>query len=137
MSDETGARPINDEDLLATAIPIPHDEDDGSMEPEEVHARPAIDGVPVIPSSKIRRFDNSTAIAEHGWRRRPHKDGRGAVRMKTFVAKLRPEAIEHLDEQINQWLDAHDEFEVKLVSSSIGTLTGKSAEEALFVTVWV
>lgn len=132
MSDKPHS-PISDDDLLANAIPIP-DDDNAAIDLEEAPARAATS---VVASSKIRTFDNSLAIAEHRWRRSTHKDGSGAVRMKTFVAKLRPEAIEHMDEQINQWLDTHGDYEVKLVTSSIGTLTGKNAEEAMFVTVWV
>src|SRR3546814_6706912 len=114
---------IRDDELLAQAIPIPdeEDEDDASVELEEApaHAEPS------AASRRIRTFDNSTAIAHHDWRRPTNKDGCGAVRVRSFVAKLRPEAIEHMDEQINQWLDQHPDYAVQFATSAIGTLTGK------------
>ncbi|MEM6332604.1 MAG: hypothetical protein AAF823_04615, partial [Planctomycetota bacterium] len=41
------------------------------------------------------------------------------------------------DEQVNEWLDAHPEYEVKFVSQSIGKLVGKNTEDALFMSIWV
>ena len=88
-------------------------------------------------SSKITAFGNEHQHHEHQWKRQPVNTGKGAVRVKTFVAKLRLDAIEHLDEQINEWLDAHPEYEVKFTTTSIGPLIGKLTEDALFVNVWV
>ena len=54
-----------------------------------------------------------------------------------FVGKLRADALEHMDEQINTWLDEHTEFEAKFVSTAVGELIGKNKEAALFVSVWI
>ncbi len=71
------------------------------------------------------------------WQRPTNKDGTGATHVKTFTAKLRADTLAHLDEQINQWLDEHPEYEVKFVNTHIGPLKGKETEDALIVNVWV
>ena len=86
--------------------------------------------------SMIRSFD-SRVPQEQSWKRPTNKTGTGATHVKTFYCKLRPDAIEHLDAQINRWLDAHPDFEVKQITSSVGKLVGKRIEDALFLNVWV
>ena len=88
------------------------------------------------PAKAIQTFDRHKGW-HADWKRQPNKTGTGATHMRTFVAKLRLDAIEHVDEQINEWLEQNPEFEVKLVTASVGILTGKLKEEAMFVTVWV
>ena len=44
---------------------------------------------------------------------------------------------EQISDRINEWLDAHPQYEVKFVSSSIGVMTGKLKEPALICQVWV
>ena len=122
-----------DDDLLANAIPI--EEIKEAEEAEEEESSP-IELTDSGEGKKIESFDR-----HHGWRgdwkRKTNKTGEGATHMRTFVSKLRLDAIEHVDEQINEWLDQNPEFEVKFVTASIGILTGKLKEEAMFVTVWV
>jgi hypothetical protein len=43
----------------------------------------------------------------------------------------------YLDQQINEWLDAHPQYEVKFTSSAIGDFTGKVKEPHLIIQVWV
>ena len=69
--------------------------------------------------------------------RQPSAEARGACHSRTFFAKLRPDAIELLDDQINQWLDENPGYEVKFVSTSTGEMMGKQREPTLFVSVWV
>jgi len=87
-------------------------------------------------SSKIQQFAQRKAHEDH-WNRTPNTTGKGAIHVKTFVTKLRIDAIEHLDEQVNEWLDTHPEYEVKFVSTATGKLVGKNTEDALFMNVWV
>lgn len=96
------------------------------------------DGSPV-PGSKIRAFDQglSGAKGAESWKRKPTVTGNGAVHCKSFHAKLTGESLEYLDKQINDWLDAHPDYEVKLVTSTIGEWTGKLKEPNLIVQVWV
>jgi hypothetical protein len=142
---------LSDVDLLERAIPIdPNevDEDDdnaeapqaagqGELQPIDIAARSddASDGK-AGKSSKIKAFGERRPH-EDQWQRQPNVTGQGAIHCKTFVAKLRYDAIEHLDEQVNHWLDNHPEYEVKFVTTTVGTLRGKLMEEALFMNVWV
>lgn len=74
---------------------------------------------------------------EDTWARTPNTTGAGAIHVKTFHCKLTEDAINYMDQTINEWLDAHPQYEVKFVSSTIGTMTGKLKEPALFCQVWV
>ena len=150
--------PVSDEDLLANAIPIDLSEED---EAEEQHAKfkKADDGLQragededLVPidleapdpdldpsqASKIQVFGQAIRKphSDH-WNRTPNSTGTGAIHVKTFVAKLRLDAIDNLDEQVNEWLDAHPEYEVKFVTTSVGKLVGKISEDAIFMNVWV
>ena len=130
--------PTNDDDLLETAIPIPHEEGDDLDELAPIEADDVLGGDhdDNAAKAKIRQFAQRKIHEEH-WNRTPNTTGAGAIHVKTFVTKLRLEAVEHLDEQVNQWLDAHPEYEVKFVTTTIGRLIGKNTEDALFMSVWV
>jgi len=133
---------ISDEELLADAIPIDVNATDANEGTDhDAQALTPIDldetaSSSVVGSSKIRTFDTHKPHIDH-WKRTPNVTGSGAIHVKTFVTKLRLDAINHLDDQINEWLDNHSEYEVKFVSQSIGQLVGKNTEDALFVSVWV
>jgi hypothetical protein len=86
---------------------------------------------------KIQAFGGSGMKTERAGGRKPHITGAGAVKVKTFYTKLRADAIEFMDEQVNTWLEQHPEYEVKFVSSTIGPMVGKTTEPALIVSVWV
>ncbi|MFG0331455.1 MAG: hypothetical protein ACF8PN_16320 [Phycisphaerales bacterium] len=92
-------------------------------------------GATVIGSSKIRT--NERVRHEDVWNRTPNQNGTGAMHVRTFHSKLTDESLVYLDQSINEWLDSHPEYEVKLVTTSIGTFTGKTKEPALIVQVWV
>lgn len=133
-------KPKTDEELLAEAIPIEEVED---AEPVEKPAAKSGAGIELVTAEeaassgrKIHRFGDQVRHEEK-WNRTPNSPGTGAIHVKTFVSKLRLDAIEHMDQQINEWLDAHPQYEVKMVSSSIGVLVGKINEPALFLNVWV
>ena len=128
----------NDDDLLANAIPIEDpDDQDSSSDPEGLAALDLMEsGDDDDGENKIQSFDQRSAYQEK-WKRPVTKSGQGASHVRTFVCKLRLDAIEHLDEQVNEWLDEHPEYEVKFVSTATGILTGKLKEEAIFMNVWV
>lgn len=146
------SRSASDEDLLAEAIPIEEgDEEAESPSPEEGSSRSYQQDDELAPID-IAESDAPTDVGakstrihalgerkphEDSWQRKTNVTGQGAIHCKTFIAKLRYDAMEHLDEQINHWLDAHPEYEVKFVTTTVGTLRGKLLEEALFVNVWV
>ena len=96
-------------------------------------------GAPPEQVNKIRAFEQKLTGGRHedNWNRTPNVTGTGAIHVKSFHAKLTGESLEFLDQQINQWLDAHPQYEVKFVSTSVGEWTGKLKEPNLIVQVWV
>lgn len=91
---------------------------------------------PGTAGSKIRMFGQDKRHEEQ-WSRTPNTTGSGAIHVKTFHCKLTEDALTYMDQAVNEWLDAHPQYEVKFVSSSIGTMTGKLKEPALICQVWV
>ena len=135
------SKPTREEQLLANAIPIDVNETDANDGTDhDAEALKPIDmdepTSSVVGSNKIRTFDTRKPHDEN-WKRTPNITHSGAIHVKTFVTKLRLDAIDHLDQQINEWLDNHPEYEVKFVNQSIGKLVGKNTEDAIFVSVWV
>ena len=88
---------------------------------------------------KIRAFDTKLAGNKHedSWNRSPNVTGTGAIHVKSFHCKLTGDSLENLDRQINEWLDAHPQYEVKQVTSTVGDWSGKLKEANLIVQVWV
>lgn len=98
--------------------------------------------LPVAESSTPGAIGKITAFGkdrrpEDSWQRKPNTTGSGASHVKTFHCKLTDDALAYMDQSINEWLDAHPQYEVKFVSSTIGMLTGKLKEPALICQVWV
>jgi len=87
----------------------------------------------------IRSFDQSLGGARHeeSWNRTPNTTGAGAIHVKSFHCKLSSESLAYLDQQVNEWLDAHPQYEVKFVSTAQGEWIGKTKETHLIVQVWV
>ena len=147
MAQNEQAVPQEDE-LLANAIPISEieEEAEGAAPPAAAAGTAATLLPPVsidlaetdqqAPKAAIRTFNTRVRQEEH-WHRKPNTTGQGAVHLKTFVCKLRQDAVDNLDVQVNEWLEAHPEFEVKFVTATTGNLTGKLTEPALFLNIWV
>ena len=142
----------SNEELLANAIPIDpsmlaDDEEPaaasagsgGGDDLAAIELEPVEDGDSSsdAPKRTIQTFGSKQMRHEDNWNRSPNVTGQGAIHVRTFVSKLRLDAIEYLDNQINEWLDEHPQYEVKFVTQSIGKLIGKNTEDALFVSVWV
>lgn len=89
--------------------------------------------------SKIRNFEQRLSNSKHedSWNRSPNSTGTGAIHVKSFHCRLTGDSLEFLDRQINEWLDAHPQYEVKMVTSAMGTWSGKLKEPNLIVNVWV
>lgn len=118
---------IPEEDMaLDDTLPIDY--------PSPTHAQNSND-----PATKIRTFEQTLRTGRHEdkWNRTPNSTGTGAIHVKSFHCKLTGDSLSFLDQQINEWLDAHPQYEVKLVTTSIGTWTGKLKEPNLIVNVWV
>lgn len=76
------------------------------------------------------------SVRKNAWQRQPNLTHTGAVRIRTFHGKLSQQGLEYLDNQVNEWLDAHPEVEVKSVTSTVGTFEGKMREPALILNLW-
>lgn len=94
---------------------------------------------PAAPASQVTKIQSLATHRHHEerWKRTPNTTGTGAVHVKTFHCKLTEDALHFMDQAINEWLDAHPQYEVKFVTSSVGTFTGKLKEPALICQVWV
>jgi len=92
---------------------------------------------PAVGGSKITSFGGKPKRHEDIWSRTPNTTGKGAIHTKTFHCKLTADALVYLDQCINEWLDAHPQYEVKFVSSTVGTISGKLKEPNLICQVWV
>ena len=62
--------------------------------------------------------------------------GTGAIRCRIFHSKISDTSLKSLEDQINEWLDANPDVEVKHVGHNIGSMQGKVTEDNLVVTVW-
>ncbi len=63
-------------------------------------------------------------------------DGKGATRCRVFHAKLNDASMAYMTDQINAWVDAHENIVIKFVSTNIGVVEGKHADPHLIVTVF-
>lgn len=78
----------------------------------------------------------STAGQDSSFRRALLKDAVTATRCRTFHAKLADGALAHLDEQINLWVDSHEDVQIKFATSTIGIVEGKHSDPHLIVTIF-
>jgi hypothetical protein len=92
-----------------------------------------------VGSPKIRPIEQRLmgGAGVENWQRPTNVTGTGATHVKSFHCKLTGESLEFLDKQINDWLEAHPQYEVKFVSSAIGEWSGKIKEPNLIVQLWV
>ena len=91
------------------------------------------------PPPKIMAFEQKLGRKhEDSWSRSPNVTGTGAIHVKSFHCKLNDEALGYIDQQVNEWLDAHPQYDVKLVTTSTGEWAGKLGKEThLIMQVWV
>lgn len=91
---------------------------------------------PTTGAAKITAFGKEERH-EEVWNRKPNVTGKGAIHVKTFHSKITADALIYMDQQINEWLDSHPEYEVKFVNSTVGILSGKLKEPAVICQIWV
>lgn len=105
-----------------------------------VGVRPLGGAMPADPPAPKIQFDRQ-GMGKKGealWKRQPNKDGTGATHCKVFHARLGDESLTYLETQVNEWLDAHPDYEVKLVQMSVGEWSGKlGKEQHIIAMVWV
>src|SRR3954462_10705922 len=127
---------LSNQDSARSPLHSPDSAPGGGVAPrQQVLAEP--------PPPKIQAFEQRMgAVAgkrhEESWKRSPNVTGNGAIHVNTFHCKLNNESLDFIDQQINEWLDAHPQYEVKLVTNAVGDWTGKTGREPnLIVQVWV
>ncbi len=130
-------RPVTDDEpipIAPTADPAaPAPTPPGGRSPTTVPEH----GQAVAGGPQFRAIGVKTRRHEDAWNRTPNATGTGAIHVRTFIAKLTEDGFHALDERINEWLDAHPQYEVKFVNTTIGTVTGKLKEPHLICQVWV
>lgn len=103
---------------------------------------PATGGIPPEPPPpKIQAFESKMGAGrrhEDSWKRSPNSTKSGAIHVKSFHCKLSDDALGFLDQQVNEWLDAHPQYEVKFSTATVGEFQGKMGREFhLIIQVWV
>ncbi len=93
-------------------------------------------GVGITGTSQIKAFGKDHLRKEHKWHRQTHKTGVGACRVKLFHSRLSPNAMEYMEDSINEWLDENPDIEVKFSESTVGVVEGKKSEAHILITVW-
>lgn len=91
---------------------------------------------PTTPTKSKITFGADLGMKKHEWKRQPKMTGNGAVRVKTFHAKLSDQGLEYLDEAINVFLDDHPDVDLKFVTTNVGMFDGKFKDLALVVNLW-
>ncbi len=89
--------------------------------------------------SKIKAFGNEAAAhasAANKYKRTPTLPGTGAIRVRSFLGKISGPGMEYMDNNINLWLDAHPDVEVKFVTTTIGPTDGKSNDTSIVMNLW-
>lgn len=98
---------------------------------------PIAEGGPEGLRKKIKAMGKSKRH-EDDWTRTPNTNGTGAIHCRSFFTKLTEDAVAYMDQSINEWLDQHPQYEVKFVSSTIGTMQGKTGPQSVLICqVWV
>lgn len=93
------------------------------------------------PSKSIKSFGGGSitlghTVADAGLRRPTQKNVPYATRCRTFHCKLNETAIAYMDRMVNEWVDAHEEIEIKFATSTIGLFEGKHADPNLIMTIF-
>ncbi len=122
----------------AGAPPVTRSASGGSVAPS-AGAIEAAATAGVTMNSKIKAFSQSMGAGHHqeAWKRPTNVTGTGATHVRSFHCRMATEGLEFLDKQINEWLDAHPDYEVKNVTIAVGEWSGKIKEANLIVQVWV
>ena len=123
--------------------PIPLEESGDTNEPEPVEVQQDVsekEETKIEGLGKIRSFGKGAGLSlareESSFKRPLRKTGKGATRVRTFHTKMSDNAMHYLDGLINDWLDEHEDIEVKFSNTIVGIVEGKKAEPHLIVTIW-
>jgi hypothetical protein len=138
-----GVRPLQPQAPGSSPVPAPSGSTGIAVKPPN-WTSPPVEGAaktetPAPPANKIRAMGQALLGGHHQqeWKRPTNLTGNGATHVRSFHAKLTGESLEFLDKQINDWLDSHPDYEVKMVTTTVGEWTGKLKEPNIIVQVWV
>ncbi len=59
-----------------------------------------------------------------------------ATRCRTFHCRLNDTSINHMNQQINEFVDTHEDVQIKFATTCIGVVEGKHSEQHLFITIF-
>jgi hypothetical protein len=88
--------------------------------------------------SQIHAFSSAgpSVQKEKEYKRALLTDSRNATRCRTFHCKLTDASFDNLNEMINEWVDEHEDVQIKYALSDIGVVEGKHADPHLIVTLF-
>ena len=88
-------------------------------------------------STKIQAFGAAAqaGVKQREFKRPANVNGAGATRVRVFHTKITLASVDHMIDQINEWLDS-EQVEVKFVNQVVGVVEGKKPEPNLILTVW-
>ena len=88
--------------------------------------------------SQIHAFSSAASAAQKQkeYRRPLLTNSRNATRCRTFHCKLTDASLDNINDMINDWVDEHDDIEIKYALSDIGVVEGKHADPHLIITVF-
>lgn len=84
---------------------------------------------------KVRQFGRLGAEHKTEFAKAPNVTGKGAIRCRLFHSRIALEALDNMQDRINQWLDG-EQIEVKHVGHLMGTMEGKNPKPNMMVMVW-
>ena len=95
---------------------------------------------PAKGPSKIRSFAQGSTLAgahhESDLKRPVSATNEPPTRIRTFHSKLTPAALAHMDDLINEWIDADPDVYIKNVTTMVGPFEAKHVEQHLIVTIF-
>lgn len=115
-----------DEEMEFEAIALDGDDDD-SESTDMSHSR-------ILQST--HNLGMAGAWDDSNYRRPLQPKAPFATRCRTFHCKLADTALQFMNKQINDWVDANDDIVVKFATSTMGVFEGKHAEQHIMVTVF-
>lgn len=109
----------------------------GDKSPTKPDAAPdLLTNLPPISAAAKPQVKTSALPTRELQFKRPLLDGPYATRCRTFHCKLVDSSITNLNDQVNEWIDAHPEVQVKFASTTVGVVEGKHNDPHLIVTLF-
>ncbi|MBN2376802.1 MAG: hypothetical protein JXD22_10390 [Sedimentisphaerales bacterium] len=130
--------PLDEQDPWGDPIPLEDSDDEEEAQPVQLEQEVKKEETKIEGLGKIRTFKGTSlsGVKEESSFKRPLVKGGGATRVRTFHTKMSDNAMHYLDGLINEWLDAHEDVEVKFSNTTVGVVEGKKSEPHLITTIW-